>query len=183
MHILFFLIVIFLITIYSFLSRRISPVPYFPSNKQDLPKILQSLKLRNSQTVIDLGAGDGLVIFEAAHKAQEKKLNTQFIAIELNPVLVSLLYIQKLFHPNGKNITILWANMFKLNVSIIQPFDNLTFYAYISPWYLKPLFLSIKEQMKSFELITYFYPLPKETLKPIKISVGKNRIFSYSQTA
>ena len=52
--------------------------------------------------MIDLGAGDGIVIFKAASQAFQKRLNTKFIAVEINPVLILILYLRRLFHPNKK---------------------------------------------------------------------------------
>lgn len=63
-------IVIFVILLFS--SPRLSPIPYFPSNNKDMDLIVKALGLKNNQTVIDLGAGDGVVILEAAKKASKK---------------------------------------------------------------------------------------------------------------
>lgn len=95
-----------------------SPIPYYPSNKKDLPFIIKAVNLKNDQVIIDLGAGDGVVIFAAASNAISlpKKLNTQFIAVEINPVLIFIMHLRRLFHPNRKNIKIVWADMFKVNL-------------------------------------------------------------------
>jgi hypothetical protein len=71
-----FLLVVFVVlvgfVILLFSSKTLSPIPYFPSQKIDLPLIIKALNLQNNQTVFDLGAGDGIVIFEAAKKAYQK---------------------------------------------------------------------------------------------------------------
>jgi len=79
MSITFFLIIFLILgIIFLFSSPQLSLIPYFPSNKKDLPLIIKALNLKNNQVVFDLGAGDGIVIFEAAKLAFEKKLNTKF---------------------------------------------------------------------------------------------------------
>ena len=83
---------VFLI-IFIFSSKTLSPIPYFPSQSVDLPKIIKALDLKNNQTVVDLGAGDGLVIFSAAQEAKRQSLNTQFVAVEINPVLIFILHL------------------------------------------------------------------------------------------
>ena len=95
------------IVIFLFSSPKLSPIPYFPSQPVDLPLIVKALGLKNNQTVIDLGAGDGIVIFEAAKSSYLKKFNTKFIAVEINPVLILVLHLQRFFHPNKKNIQII----------------------------------------------------------------------------
>ena len=80
--IIFLLLILFVLFIISlFSSEKFSPIPYFPTNKKDIPAIIKALKLRNDQIIFDLGAGNGIVIFEAAKKAIN--LNTQFVAIDI----------------------------------------------------------------------------------------------------
>ena len=55
---------------------------------KDRENILKALSLEKDQTVIDLGAGDGVVVFEAAYESWRRKLNTKFITLEINPVLI-----------------------------------------------------------------------------------------------
>jgi hypothetical protein len=172
----FILLVIIGLIVLFFVSRKLSPVPYFPANKQDLPHILKALKLRNGQTVVDLGAGDGKVIFAAASTAKKRKLSTQFLAVEINPILVLILHLRKLFHPNRQNIRILLADMFKLNLSNLTKGET-TIFLYISPWFMEKIYKKLKTDLKTFELISYFYPLPHRAhTKTIK---GKNNIFIY----
>jgi 16S rRNA A1518/A1519 N6-dimethyltransferase RsmA/KsgA/DIM1 with predicted DNA glycosylase/AP lyase activity len=159
------------------LSRRLSPVPYFPSNAKDLPLILKALELKNKHIICDLGAGDGIVIFEAARKAYTKKLSTKFVAIEINPVLVLVMHIRRLFHPNRRNIRIILADMFTFDYSTMRQFSNVTMYMYVSPWLIKKLFLRLKKTQRNFILVSYFYEV--STLKPVKTWRGVHDIFIY----
>ncbi len=164
-----------------FAFPRFSPIPYFPSNKKDMKKIILALNLKNKQIVIDLGAGDGIVIFEAAKEALRRKLNTKFIAVEINPVLLCILYIRRLLHPNHKNIRILYGNMFTMNFNSLtrKPVHSLTFYLYISPWHLEKTVNNIKRQVNHFSLVSYMYEI--KLLKLIeKIKGKKNSVFAYN---
>ncbi|MDO8609566.1 MAG: class I SAM-dependent methyltransferase, partial [bacterium] len=144
---LYSLLFIIFVIISLFAFPQFSPIPYFPSNKKDLKLIVKTLRLQNNQTIIDLGAGDGMVIFEAAKKTYEEKLNTKFIAVDINPILLLIMHIRRLFHRNKKNIKIIYGNMFTMNfnqftLSEIEGLtskqsNSLTFYLYISPWYLE----------------------------------------------
>lgn len=176
--------VLILAAICLFVSPQISAVPYFPSNKKDLPLIIRGLNLRNNQTVVDLGAGDGVVIFEAAKRALAKKLNTKFIAVELNPILLLIMYIKRYPLPNKQNIKIVYADMFKANIKDqiansknTDQKSNILIYLYISPWFLEKLYKKLRKDFKNFELISYFYPVPGiKTIKKIK---GTHQIFFY----
>ena len=175
-----FVFAIGIIIIFSF--PRFSPVPYFPSNGKDMSLILKALHIRKNQTIIDLGAGDGIVIFKAAEESFQKNLNTQFIAVEINPVLLLILHFRRLLHPNRKNISIVKKDMFIMDYSplITSHYPLVTIYLYISPWFIEKTVQNITKQVHSFDLVSYFYqvkylPRFKEELKE-----GVHKIYSYS---
>lgn len=184
MPILYFILLVLIISIiFLFSSPKLSPIPYFPSQSVDIPLIIKALKLKNGQTVIDLGAGDGIVIFESAKEAFQKKLNTKFIAVEINPILILILNIRRLFHPNKKNIKIVYGDIFVFDFKNFINFnDFMTVYLYISPWYLEKTILNIKNQSAdrqiNFSVVSYMYPI-KSLKKSEKIIQGKNKIFNY----
>ena len=165
MFILFFVALISFIAVvtYLFVSRRASPIPYFPSNKKDIKNIVQSLQLENDQIVYDLGAGDGIVIFAAATEAYRKKLNTKFVAVEINPVLIAILWFGRLLHPNRNNIKIVYEDIFSLRykLSTLRS-KKVVFFAYISPWFLDKVFKNTKRQVSKALFVSYFYPIPHQ---------------------
>ncbi len=160
----FILIVVFLFVIIAFFaSPQLSPIPYFPSNKKDLRLILKALRLTNNQTIIDLGAGSGTVIFNAASQAYENDLDTRFIATEINPMLLIVLYIRKLLHQNKQNIRIGYADMFTMDFSFLHSqfsILNPVFYLYISPWYLDKTVKNIQKQLPHCTIVSYMYQVP-----------------------
>ncbi len=205
--ILLLIIILTVITIFSF--KRFSPVPYFPSNSKDLGLIIKSLSLKNKQTVIDLGAGDGIIIFEAARVAHQKKINTKFVAVDINPILILILHIRRFFHPNKKNIKIVYGDMFKLDSSVLleersddrilkdpiahfknhrslqddndtmKQFNNITIYLYISPWFLDKISKKILKEFSKARIVSYMYPI--KSLKRFETKMrGKNSIYIYS---
>ena len=172
--------VVIILIILTFTSKTLSPIPYFPSQKVDLPLIIKSLDLNNGQVIFDLGAGDGIVIFTAAKEAFKKKLNAKFIAVEINPILVLLLQFRHLFHPNRHNIKIIWDDFFKMNFKLFTfNFSLLTFYLYISPWFLDRVSKKIRKKFPKTSIVSYMYPI-KSLKKKEKIIRGKNEVFIYS---
>lgn len=176
----FVIISLVFLIIFIFSSKTFSPIPYFPSQPVDLPKIVRVFDLRSNQTVVDLGAGDGIVIFRAAQEAYRLKLDTQFIAVEINPVLILILYLRRFFHSNRKNIRIVRDDIFKMDLKRYTLYvKRYTFYLYISPWYLEKTISNIKKQIEKFSVVSYMYPI-KSLKDKQKIIEGKNKIFIYN---
>jgi len=175
------LFIFVIIIIFSF--PQFSPVPYFPSNIKDMSLILKALNVRANQTIIDLGAGDGVVIFKAAEEALEKKLNTQFVAVEINPVLLLILHIRRLFHANRKNIHILNKDMFTMDFKrYTLHATHCTFYIYISPWFIEKTVQNIIKQLPSFDLVSYFYHVKYLPKYKEEVNKGVHTIYKYSQS-
>lgn len=193
------LTIIVIVVIFFFSSPSLSPIPYFPSQSVDLPKIIKALNLKNNQTVFDLGAGDGIVIFKAAEEAFQQGLNTKFVAVEINPVLILILYLRRLFHKNRKNIKIIIGDMFKFSLSsprrrgsrlkshfnVFSRLDSplqgndIVFYLYVSPWYIERVIKNCKMKIENFSVVSYMYPI-KSLRNKKKIIRGKNKIFVYN---
>lgn len=172
------LIVFIIIVLFAF--PQFSPIPYFPSNKKDLRLIIKAFNLQNNQTVIDLGAGDGLVIFAAAQEAYKKKLHTNFIAVEINPILILIMHIRKFFHPNRKNIKVMYGNIFNMNFqSLITNHQSLVYYLYISPWYIEKTLINIKNHFDHFSLVSYMYPVKSLAKKEKRIKGNEHDIYKY----
>lgn len=172
-----FIFVLTFFVIITFAFQKFPPIPYYPSNKKDLSLIIKSLKLANNQTVIDLGAGDGIVIFEAAKKAFQQGLNTRFIAVEINPLLITVLNIKRWLNPNRNNIKIVWTDLFKLKFDSSQTAHH-TIYLYASPWLIEKIAKNVRKQLSNVHFVSYFYPIKSLTKKQI-VKKGVNSIFSY----
>lgn len=180
-YFLLIIFVLFLIIVVIFSFPRFSPIPYFPSNKKDAPLILSALQLKNKQTVVDLGAGDGVVVFKAAYFAYQKALDTKFYAIEINPILLLILYVKRAFHPNRKNIYIVNADMFSMDYSFLvaRKARHTTFYIYISPWYIDKTIANIKKKLKAFDVVSYFYQVKCLKHHKERVQKGVHMLYSY----
>ena len=177
-------IIFIIIIIFIFSSKKFSPIPYFPSQSIDLPLIIKALHLKNNQTVFDLGAGDGIIIFASAKSSFQHKLNTKFIAVEINPVLILILHLRRLFHPNKKNIKIVYGDIFKMDFESFMYRQGTalsvpTFYLYISPWFLERIIRNLKLEIRNFSIVSYMYSI-KSLKNKEKIIQGKNSIFIYN---
>ena len=171
--------IIILTIIILFAFPQFSPIPYFPSNMKDKENILKALSLKNDQTIIDLGAGDGVVVFEAAYESWKRKLDTKFVALEINPMLVAILLVKWLLHPNRKNIKIVWGDMFSINLKFkILKLKLVTFYLYISPWLIEKVISRIQKQLPNSSFVSYYYPI-KSLKKKEKMLKGVHNTYYY----
>jgi hypothetical protein len=170
------ILIIFALFFIFFVLPTFSPIPYFPSNHKDNPLILKSLQIKNHDLIIDVGAGDGWVVFDAAKEAFKQKLKTKFIALEINPILVVLMYSIRFFHPNKKNIQILRKDMFTLNYKNYIKNNKTLIYLYISPWFMEKAVKQIGSG-KNISFVSYLYPIKSKKIK--KKVVGRHIIFQY----
>lgn len=170
-----FVLVLTVIIIFAF--PQFSPIPYYPSNMKDKALILKALGLKNGQTIVDLGAGDGVVVFEAAREAMSRGLDTRFVALEINPVLLGIMQLRRLFHPNRKNIRIARGDMFTADYRRWGT-QGITYYLYISPWLIEKVIARIREQVPGARFVSYYYPI-KSLEGREKKSEGVHGVYVY----
>lgn len=156
--------ILILICIIIFAFPQFSPIPYFPSNAKDMSLIIKALRLKKNQIIFDLGAGDGIVVFSAAQKAHDQRLNTKFVAVEMNPILALILHIRRLMHPNRKNIQIVWSDMFKVGYQKLSDgYSVATVYIYVSPRFIPKIIQAVEKKWNHFDLVSYYYPIEKNS--------------------
>ncbi|PIZ66427.1 hypothetical protein COY14_00365 [Candidatus Roizmanbacteria bacterium CG_4_10_14_0_2_um_filter_36_9] len=157
---IYIIIPFLLLFFFFFFTSKVSPIPYFPTNREDLDKIIKALDMKKDGVILDLGAGDGTIIFAAATKAYQDKLNTYFIAIDINPVLIAYMWIYRFFHPNKANIRLILGDMFKIDYApMLKKYSQRVFYIYISPWFTEATAHTIQDQKLNARIVSYFYPI------------------------
>ena len=110
--------------------------PYLPTLKKQIDTAFELLDLKKGQTLIELGSGDGRILYEAGKKG------IKAVGYELNPILV--LYSKIKTWKYRDNVKVVWGNywtkdwpkadgifvflldryMLKLNNKIIQKYDQ-----------------------------------------------------------
>lgn len=95
--ILFLLLVI--ISAFFFAIDTFLDLPYVATDKRRIETIINLASIKRGETVIDLGSGDGRLLFAAAQKG------ARAIGYEINPFLVAITRIKARFsnlHPRGE---------------------------------------------------------------------------------
>lgn len=129
-----------------------------------------------TNVIIDLGAGSGRVIFEAAKKTNDIK----FIAVEIHPTLILYMRLRRLFHPNRHNIKILRKDIFNLDLNSLTTdnFQPTTIYLYVDRHSLSRLTPNLLKLPKGSSILTYMYHLP-EKVTPTHVHQGKHKLYEY----
>jgi 16S rRNA A1518/A1519 N6-dimethyltransferase RsmA/KsgA/DIM1 with predicted DNA glycosylase/AP lyase activity len=96
----FFYVIFFLILVFGFVI--LFGAPFLPTLKKQVVPIFELLDLREGQTLIELGSGDGRILLEAGRRG----INA--IGYELNPILV-LYSIIKTWKYRQK-VRVIWGN-------------------------------------------------------------------------
>ena len=131
------------------LSRKFSPIPYFPTQSTDIDLILKALDLKKSDILYDLGAGDGKVILAAV-----QKYPCVVKGVEIHPLLVAIMHIRRLMSPQKNNIQVIWQSLFRLDIS-----DATVIYLYVGPYFMKQIMNKIIKDHppKLRRIVSYWY--------------------------
>lgn len=116
-------------------------VPYVPSESAVVAKMIAVAKLKNGDTVFDLGCGDGRLLFAA-----EKKAKVKAIGYEVAPAMLLLAHFLKMLAKSKAKIhfkSLFSANLKEANV----------IFCYLMPRALEKLSKKIKNECKSGTLV------------------------------
>ena len=114
--ILLIVIILLLLVIFAaffFLFDAFFELPYVPAKSNKVPTIIKLANIKKGETVVDLGSGDGRLLFAAAQKG------ACAIGYELNPYLVWFTKIKShFFHPRDGQIIVYKQDLWKADLSV-----------------------------------------------------------------
>lgn len=111
MAILIFILVFGLIITWIMWSTAIG-AGFEPTSKKLVRKMVEMAEIDSSDTLYDLGSGDGRIVFEAA-----KQYNAHAVGIEADPIRVIWSRLFLFFSGLQNNTQIVWGNIFKEDIS------------------------------------------------------------------
>lgn len=132
--------------------------PFLPTHKPQIQVAFELLNLKKSQTLIELGSGDGRVLREAA------KRGIKVIGYELNPLLVAYSYVATWRY--RKNVTIVWGNFWHKKL----PASDAIFVFLLKPYMAKLDAKIEREANKPQKLVSYAFTIKGKT--PAKTKDG-----------
>ncbi len=116
--------------------------PFVPSSKKAVDAMVALAKIRSGQTVIDVGSGDGRVLFAAAKKGANA------IGIEINPYLVRFTQIKAFLGAYRGRITVRWQNLWSADLTNAD-----VVFVYLIPWKMDVLAKKLKKELKPGSLV------------------------------
>jgi len=125
--------------------------PYVPTRKLDVEEIFKNIKNSKKSKFVDLGSGDGKLVFYAA------QLGYQSIGYEINPILWLISNFRLRKYPNAK---VMLSNMWSADISNA----NVVF-CFLASKYMNKLEKKLNREMKNGSIfVSYVFELP--TKKP-----------------
>lgn len=136
--------------------------PYLPSKKKQIETALELLELKKGQTLLELGCGDGRVLYAAAEKGIKS------IGYELNPLLVMIAKISNLKHK--RLVSVRWGNYWHAD---LPKTDGI--YVFLLDKYMEKLNQKIeKNRLAPTRLASFAFKMPHK-----KVNRSKDGVFLY----
>ncbi|HXW66337.1 MAG TPA: 50S ribosomal protein L11 methyltransferase [Thermoplasmata archaeon] len=83
---------------------------YQPTPRRSVEEMLRLAEVSERDTVYDLGAGTGSIVFRAA-----RVYRARVVAVEVEPVRVLILRVRRALGPFADRIAIVWGDFFRLD--------------------------------------------------------------------
>ena len=105
-----------------FLLTALFGAPYVPTQRKQIESVFSKLRpFKKNDVLVDLGSGDGVVLYEAIRAGASK-----VIGYEINPILVLISWLR--LRSNRGRFTIFWRSFWRINapsdVSIVYTFGE-----------------------------------------------------------
>lgn len=131
--------------------------PYVPTLKKQRRQALNMLDLKKGQLLVELGAGDGIMLCEAG------KRGWRAVGYELNPVLVIVAKLRTRKYPS---VEVRWGNFWRADISSAD-----AVYVFLIARFMGKLETKlIKEGKPGLKILSYTFVLPN--LRPQKSQGG-----------
>lgn len=85
---------------------------YQPTPRAAVAAMFRFAELGPNDTLYDLGAGTGAIVFRAA-----RTYRARVVAVEVEPLRVGFLKLRRRFSPFPDRISVLWENLFSVDLS------------------------------------------------------------------
>lgn len=136
--------------------------PYLPTLTPQVAAALELANVKQGQTLLELGCGDGRVVVAAAQKGYK------VVGYELNPILAAIAWIRTTRYRN--NVQIIWGDYWQ------KPWPEAqAIFVFLLPKYMDKLNKKIESYShRPINLVSFAFEIPK--LKPTR---QKSGVFLY----
>lgn len=138
--------------------------PYAPTRLPVVKKAFDWAGIGASDTLIDLGTGDGKILLEAARRGASA------IGYELSPILWVVAWL-RILHARGRDrARVKFANFYK---QTLPPQTNRIF-AFLMPHNMARVAAFLKEQKLPDKTLVFAYAFPFAEVEPLTVIRAKN---------
>src|SRR5512145_2540607 len=106
-----FSVLFFIIILLWILVPALYGLPPVPTKPARIQKALKMANLKADETLYDLGAGDGRVLFIAA-----RDFGAKAVGLEIGPIQCALIYLRAAAGGFGNQIQVRWENFYKASL-------------------------------------------------------------------
>jgi len=164
------IILVVLILLTTFIIAGRSAAPWVPTKGKNIARALEAADIKPGQTVVDIGCGDGRLVFAAAKKGA-KAVGYE---ISLTPYLIAK--VRWLFSSQRKNVSIRFKNLWRVDLGHVD-----ILYVFLLPQILGKLEKKLEKELRpSAKVVVHCWALP--TWKPTFVSDVKNELRFYVYT-
>lgn len=167
LNIFLILLIVLLLLLLSMVWPPDSPwSPWWKTDKKTAMTICDFAKIKFSDTVYELGSGDGEFLLEAA-----KHTGKKFVGIEIDPLRYLISRVRAKLAGLDKKIKIIKDNFYNVN---LEEADVL--YLYLVPAALKRLLPKLKKELKPrVKIVSLIYKMDLPLIKEDK----ENKLYLY----
>ncbi|MCI4336536.1 MAG: SAM-dependent methyltransferase [Thermoplasmata archaeon] len=123
---------------------------YQPTPRRSVESMLRLAAVGPGDTVYDLGAGTGAVLFRAAARGATA------VGVEVEPTRVLILRLRRRFSPLRDRVTLSWGNMFAMD---LRPATVIAVFLWPDAMRrLRPIFES--QLTPGTRIVSHYHPLP-----------------------
>lgn len=106
-----FFVLLFVVALLWILVPALYGLPPVPTNPGRIQKALKRVGLKPNETLYDLGAGDGRVLFIAA-----QDFGAKAVGIEIGPIQCAMVWLRVTASGFGNKIQVRWQNYYKADL-------------------------------------------------------------------
>lgn len=106
-----FFLLLFLVALLWILIPAFYGLPPVPTRPERIQKALKLANLLPDETLYDLGAGDGRVLFIAA-----RDFGARAVGLEIGPIQCALIWLRLTAGGLGNQVQVRWENFYKANL-------------------------------------------------------------------
>jgi len=133
-----FSLLFFVIILLWILVPALYGLPPVPTKTERIQKALRLANLQPNETLYDLGAGDGRVLFIAA-----REFSAKAVGLEIGPIQCALIWLRAAASGFGSQIQVRWENYYKADLR-----DADVVFVYATSKQIMKLAPHLEQQMK-----------------------------------